>query len=44
MAKYHKILKELFFMVFPSKATLPLKLFLDFAPEIKQNIVGKSSD
>ena len=27
-------------MVFPIKATKPLKLFVDFAPEIKKDIVG----
>ena len=26
-------------MVFPKKATQPLKLFLDFAPEIRKSIV-----
>ena len=41
----HKIKKNIFYlMVFPQKATKPVKLFLDFAPKIKQSIVGKSSD
>ena len=33
-----------FFMVFPLKAMWPLKLFVDFAPEIKESIVGISCD
>ena len=31
-------------MVFPLQAMQPLKLFLDFVPEIKQRNVGKSFD
>ena len=45
ITKNHKI--NFFFlllMVFPEKATWPLNLFLDFAPEIKKSIVGQSSN
>ena len=31
-------------MVFPEKAYVALKLFLDFAPEIKKSILRISSD
>ena len=37
VTKNHKITqKKFFWMVFPYKDTQPLKLFLDFAPEIKK--------
>ena len=44
MQKNHRI-REKYFDGVPLKATYPLKLFLDFAPEKKKkNIAGKSSD
>ena len=41
--KNNKITKKIFLNGVSLKATWPLKLFLDFAPEIKNNIVGISN-
>ena len=44
ITKNHKIKRKHFFDGVPLNDKLPLKLFLDFATEIKKGIVGKSSD
>ena len=42
--KNYEVMKKYFFDGFPLKGYVTPKLFLDFAPEIKKIIVGKSSD
>ena len=41
ITKNHKIKKKKNLTMFPEKATYPLKLFSDFAPERKKKNVGK---
>ena len=44
ITKNHKIKKKYFFERVPLKSYVALSYFLHLAPEIKKNIVGKSSD